>query len=88
MSKKKVSKEIWDQVIGLVRGAFEIRAIGRTLGIPRSTVSYISRKWRKLGTTSNIKRSGRPKKLSSRGSRQLKGLVKKNRRATLRQLTE
>ena len=77
-----------DQAIGLFRGGHGIRYIGRILQIAPSTVSSIDRKWRLTGSTMNSKRSGRPRKVSSRGQRQLKRIAKKNRKSSLRSLTE
>ena len=77
-----------DQAIGLFRGGHAIRSIGRILQIAPSTVSSIVRRWRLTGSTVNSKRSGRPRKVSLRGQRQLKRIVKKNRKSSLRSLTE
>ncbi|CAI9610035.1 unnamed protein product, partial [Staurois parvus] len=42
--------------------------ISLLLNIPRSTVSGIIRKWKQLGTTATQPQSGRPCKMTERGS--------------------
>ncbi|KAI6658201.1 hypothetical protein LOD99_15470 [Oopsacas minuta] len=74
--------------VGLHIGGHTIRGIGRTLSLPPSTVSFIVRRWKKTGSTHNLLRSGRLKKVSPRGVRYLKKIVKQNRRNTLRHITE
>ncbi|CAI9569629.1 unnamed protein product [Staurois parvus] len=45
-----------------------IRDISWLLNIPRSTVSGIITKWKQLGTTATQPPSGRPRKMTGRGS--------------------
>ncbi|CAI9599729.1 unnamed protein product, partial [Staurois parvus] len=52
-----------------------IRDICLLLNIPRSTVSGIITKWKKLGTTATQPQSGRPRKMTERGQRMLKRTV-------------
>ena len=49
------------------------------LDIPRSTVSDIIRKWKRLGTTATQPRSGRQRKITERGQRLLRHMVCKSR---------
>ncbi|CAI9590210.1 unnamed protein product [Staurois parvus] len=45
-----------------------IRKISLLLNIPQPTVSGIITKWKQLGTTATQPRSGRPRKMTERGS--------------------
>ncbi|CAI9580986.1 unnamed protein product, partial [Staurois parvus] len=45
-----------------------IRKISLLPNIPRSTVSVIIIKWKQLGTTATQPQSGRPRKMTERGS--------------------
>ena len=62
--------------------------VARILNLASSTVSFIVRRWQNTGSTNTFKRSGRPKMITTRGARQLKSIVKHNRRNTLRGITE
>ena len=86
--RKEISQTIKNQCIGLVKGGHCIRGIGRTLSLPPSTVSFIVRRWRSTGSTTNLGRSSRPKKVTARGARQIKNIVKLNKRNTLRGINE
>ncbi|KAI2662490.1 Transposable element Tcb2 transposase [Labeo rohita] len=55
------------------------REISSLLNIPQSTVSCIIRTWKRLGTTATQPRSGRPCKLTERGQRMLRRLVRRGR---------
>ena len=55
-----------ETIIGLLVGKHGIREITRMLSLLHSTVSYIVRKWRRLGTTENLKRSGHPSHVTDR----------------------
>ena len=85
---KEIPQSIKNQCIGLVKGGHSIRGISRTLSLPPSTVSFIVRRWRMTGSTTNLRRSGRPKRITARGAKQIKNIVKHNRRNTLRGITE
>ncbi|KAG1930995.1 hypothetical protein F2P79_021976 [Pimephales promelas] len=57
--------------------------IGKQLGVKKSTVGAIVRKWKK---TTNLTRSGAPRKISSRGVKMIMRTVSKNPRTTRRDL--
>ena len=69
---KEIPQSIKKQCIGLVKGGHSIRGIARTLSLPPGTVSFIVRRWRMTGSTTNLRRSGRPKTITARGARQIK----------------
>ena len=77
------SREI---IIGPLVGKHGVREIGRMLSLPYSTVSYISRKWRRLKTTANLKRSGRPSHVTERDLRKLKKTLRSNRSELLKRI--
>ena len=58
-----------------------VREISSLLEIPLSTVSDIIRKWKRLGTTATQPRSGRQRKITERGQRLLRRMVRKSRSA-------
>ncbi|KAL0151306.1 hypothetical protein M9458_053497 [Cirrhinus mrigala] len=51
--------------------------ISLLLNIPQSTVSGIIRMWKRLGTTATQPRSSRPRKLTERGQRMLRHIVRR-----------
>ena len=75
------------EAIGLYKGGSGVAKISKILKINCSTLHYIIRKWKRRGSTSNLKRAGRPMLMTERGRRQLKSIVKSNRRSSLRNLT-
>lgn len=76
------SEELSDFRRGTVIGCHlchkTVREISSLLGIPRSTVSDIIRKWKRLGTTATQPRSGRPRKITEQGQQLLKRMVGKS----------
>ena len=84
---KEVTSALREETIGLLRGNHSLLQISRILGLPKSTVQYIVKRWKKNEETNNIPRSGRPKKISDRGLRKLKRVVKGNRMSTLKRIT-
>lgn len=76
------SEELSDFRRGTVIGCHlcnkTVREISSLLGIPRSTVSDIIRKWKRLGTTATQPRSGRPRKITEQGQQLLKCMVGKS----------
>uniref|UniRef100_A0A674P2I1 Transposase Tc1-like domain-containing protein n=1 Tax=Takifugu rubripes TaxID=31033 RepID=A0A674P2I1_TAKRU len=56
------------------------REISLLRNIPKSTVGFLIRKWRSLGTTATQPQSGRPRKLTERGQRMLKHILQRGRR--------
>ncbi len=53
--------------------------ISSLLNIPQSTVSGIITKWKRLGMTATQPRSGRPRKMTERGQRMLRRIVRRSR---------
>lgn len=64
------------------------KAIGKSLGLQRSTVRAIIHKWRRHGTVVTLPRSGRPTKIIPRAQRRLTAEVTKNPRTTSKQLQD
>ena len=71
---------MWE-VVGLSRNA-----ITDFLGVPRATVGFWVRKFRKYGCLDRLSVSGRPRATSSRADRRLIRLCKSNRFATSSEL--
>ncbi|KAM5138173.1 LOW QUALITY PROTEIN: uncharacterized protein ACMZJ9_016758 [Mantella aurantiaca] len=57
-------------------------AIGKQLGVKKSTVGAIIRKWKTYKTTDNLPRSGAPRKISPCGVKMITRTVSKNPRTT------
>ena len=57
-------------------------AIGKQLGVKKSTVGAIIRKWKTYKTTDNLPRSGAPRKISPRGVKMITRTVSKHPRTT------
>ncbi|CDQ63109.1 unnamed protein product [Oncorhynchus mykiss] len=57
-------------------------AIGKQLGLQKSTVGAIIRKWKTYKTTDNLPRSGAPRKISPSGVKMITRTVSKNPRTT------
>lgn len=74
-------------VIGCHRCNKSVREISSLLDIPRSTVSGIIAKWKRLGTTATQPRSGRPRKVTERGRRVLRRIVRKSRQSSADSIT-
>ncbi|GFS47774.1 uncharacterized protein TNCV_3597881 [Trichonephila clavipes] len=64
------------------------REIAGILLKPKSTVSYVIVKWKRRGSETAEKRSGRPKILSERSRRTLKRVVKQNRKSSLVEISQ
>ena len=62
------------------------KTISGVLKVPKSTVSFIIRKWKEYGTTQTLPRAGRPTKLSKWTRRTLVREVTKNTMTTLTEL--
>ena len=76
------------EAIGLYEGGYGVAQISRILNVNCSTLHYTIRKWKRVGSTENLKRAGRPKLMTERGCRKLKSIVKSNRRSCLKNLTQ
>ena len=62
--------------------------MSKVLGISRSTIQSVVETWRSTESTLNFIRSGRPPKLCLRDVRNLRKIVKRNRWASLKKITE
>ena len=76
------------KIVGLYKGGFSQRNITKILDIPKSTVGEVIKKYNKVGLTTTVSCSGRPKVLSERDNRHLVKIAKENRSNTLEEITE
>jgi len=75
-------------IVGLSKGEFSYREIAKELGIPKSTVGDVVKKYNEQGLTTTASRSGRPEILSEYEKKNLIKVAKENRFNTLEELTE
>jgi len=64
---KELSKDTRDKIVHLHKAGKGYGEIAKQLGVKRSTVGAIVRKWKKLNMTGNLPRTGAPCKISPRG---------------------
>ncbi|KAK3528764.1 hypothetical protein QTP70_011186 [Hemibagrus guttatus] len=64
---KELSKDTRNKIVDLHQAGKTESAIGKQLGVKKSTVGAIIRKWKTYKTTDNLPRSGAPRKISPRG---------------------
>uniref|UniRef100_A0A8C7T416 Tc1-like transposase DDE domain-containing protein n=1 Tax=Oncorhynchus mykiss TaxID=8022 RepID=A0A8C7T416_ONCMY len=76
---KELSKDTRNKIVDLHQAGRTESAIGKQLGLKKSTVGAIIRKWK---TTDNLPRSGAPRKISPRGVKMITRTVSKNPRTT------
>ncbi|CAJ0960556.1 unnamed protein product, partial [Ranitomeya imitator] len=83
MVKTKVlSKDTRNKIVALHQAGKTESAIANQLGVKKSTVGAIIRKWKTYKTTDNLPRSGAPRKIPPRGVRMITRTVSKNPRTT------
>src|SRR5438128_2327345 len=87
-SRKELTEFERGEIIGLWKGKHSLRDIGKILNHPKSTVYNIIDNYKKQNLTTAMPRSGRPKLLTERNTRQLTKIVKNNRNNTLDEITE
>ncbi|GLB43950.1 putative encoded by [Lyophyllum shimeji] len=75
-----------NRFIGAVEAGLNIPSAAALIGLPASTAYKIAAKYKATGSTSNRRRSGRPKKLSEAGKRLLTRTAVKERRMPLGEL--
>ncbi|KAK3563985.1 hypothetical protein QTP86_006233 [Hemibagrus guttatus] len=63
----ELSKDTRNKIVDLHQAGKTESAIGKQLGLKKSTVGAIIRKWKTYKTTDNLPRSGAPRKISPRG---------------------
>ncbi|KAK3518246.1 hypothetical protein QTP70_034187, partial [Hemibagrus guttatus] len=64
---KELSKDTRNKIVDLHQAGKTESAIGKQLGVKKSTVGAIIRKWKTYKTTDNLPQSGAPRKISPRG---------------------
>ncbi|KAK3573187.1 hypothetical protein QTP86_015104 [Hemibagrus guttatus] len=79
---KELSKDTRNKTVDLHQAGKTESAIGKQLGLKKSTVGAIIRKWKTYKTTDNLPRSGAPRKISPRGVKMITRMVSKNPRTT------
>ncbi len=79
---KKLSKDTRNKIVDLHQAGKTESAIDKQLGVKKSTVGAIIRKWKTYKTTDNLPRSGAPRKISLRGVKMITRTVSKNPRTT------
>ncbi|CDR00643.1 unnamed protein product, partial [Oncorhynchus mykiss] len=75
---KELSKDTRNTIVDLHQAGKTESAIGMQLGLKKSTVGAIIRKWKTNKTTDNLPRSGAPRKISPRGVKIITRTVSKN----------
>ncbi len=79
---KELSKDTKNKIVDLHQAGKTESAIGKQLGVKKSTVEAIIRKWKTYKTTDNLPRSGAPRKISPRGVKMITRTMSKNPRTT------
>ncbi|KAK3522335.1 hypothetical protein QTP86_005286 [Hemibagrus guttatus] len=82
MKTKELSKDTRNKIVDLHQAGKTESAIGKQLGVKKSTVGAIIRKWKTYKTTDNLPRSGAPRKISPCGVNMITRTVSKNPRTT------
>uniref|UniRef100_A0AAZ3P535 Transposase n=1 Tax=Oncorhynchus tshawytscha TaxID=74940 RepID=A0AAZ3P535_ONCTS len=80
---KELSKDTRNKIVDLHQVGKTESAIGKQLGLKKSTVGAIIRKWKTYKTTDNLPRSGAPRKISPHRVKMITRTVSKNPRTTL-----
>ncbi|KAK3539780.1 hypothetical protein QTP70_013214 [Hemibagrus guttatus] len=79
---KELSKDTRNKIVDLHQAGKTESAIGKQLGVKKSTVGAIIRKWKTYKITDNLPRSGAPRKISPCGVKMITRTVSKNPRTT------
>uniref|UniRef100_A0AAR2LKG2 Transposase n=1 Tax=Pygocentrus nattereri TaxID=42514 RepID=A0AAR2LKG2_PYGNA len=79
---KELSKDTRNKIVALHQAGKTESAIGKQLGVKKSTVGAIIRKWKTYKTTANLPRSGAPRKISARGVKMTTRTVSRYPRTT------
>ncbi|KAK3544533.1 hypothetical protein QTP86_015265 [Hemibagrus guttatus] len=79
---KELSKDTRNKIVDLHQAGKTESAIGKQLGVKKSTVGAIIRKWKTYKTTDNLPQPGAPRKISPRGVKMITRTVSKNPRTT------
>ena len=86
-ARREYSTEVKERVIGMCLAGSKQTIIAETLGVPKSSVNDIWQRFLKRGTSENAPRPGRPSLTTKRDERQLVNTIKKDRRASLADIT-
>ncbi|KAK3510770.1 hypothetical protein QTP70_022483, partial [Hemibagrus guttatus] len=78
----ELSKDTRNKIVDLHQAGKTESSIGKQLGVKKSTVGAIIRKWKTYKTTDNLPRSGAPRKISPCGVKMITRTVSKNPRTT------
>ena len=84
---KELSNDVKKVVRSLLERGDSSRKVSEILGVPPTTISSVRKRIEERGSVENIRRSGRPPKVSDRHYRRLERLVKTNRRESLIEIT-
>ncbi|KAK3563923.1 hypothetical protein QTP86_004865 [Hemibagrus guttatus] len=79
---KELSKDTRNKIVDLHQAGKTESAMGKQLGVKKSTGGTIIRKWKTYKTTDNLPRSGAPRKISPCGVKMITRTVSKNPRTT------
>ena len=85
--KRELSNDVKEMIVTLNLGGLSKNKIGELLGIHRSTVGRVLKKFQERGSVENNRRSGRPRVTDARGDRKIYRIVKRNRRQSLQDIT-
>ncbi|KAK3509766.1 hypothetical protein QTP70_009105 [Hemibagrus guttatus] len=83
---KEISEDIRRQVVEAHESGKGYKQISKVIGLPKTTIRAILRKWKRFGTVVTLPRSGRPSKISPRARREIIREVMKNPCTTSRDL--
>ncbi|CAJ0964710.1 unnamed protein product [Ranitomeya imitator] len=79
---KELSKDTRNKIVALHQAGKTESAIANQLGVKKSTVGAIIRKWKTYKTTDNLHQSGAPRKIPPCGVRMITRTLSKNPRTT------
>ena len=68
---KEIQEQMRKNVIEIYQSGKGLKDFSQALGLQRTTVRAIIHKWQKHGTVVNLRRSGRPTKITPRAQRRL-----------------
>lgn len=87
-TRKELTEEERSYVVGMARGGRSVSKIAAETKRPRGTIATILRRFRIRGNVQTAPRSGWPPVTTTRDERSLARLVKEDRRATAKILSE
>ena len=85
---KQINEEIKGRIIGLHEAGWTYKRISGHLQIPETTIGFVVRKFKELGTTQRRTGSGRPPKLSSDQAWDIVAYTAQNPKTTAPQLVQ